>query len=197
MNDFHQIHFGWIRESNLIENIDEENADRDSFDAWRKFTEGTLNRDSLMLLHWDVMRRSNSRVSGVFRRVDVRVGYHRAPDYKDIPNLMVKWFRDFGRVGTPEGIRIAHLVFERIHPFEDGNGRIGRMIMNYQRLRAGLDIQVIYAKERAEYYKWFYEKISREYGWASRLVNSAIDDAKARRLRETMDLINTWKGENA
>ena len=53
--------------------------------------------------------------------------------------------------------KASHIAYERIHPFIDGNGRTGRMFMNWQRLKAGLPILVIKEKEKQEYYKWFNE----------------------------------------
>jgi Fic family protein len=73
------------------------------------------------------------------------IGYERvhyqAPDSKDIDQLMVgflDWFNnsfsnDSNSQPIPGVIRagIAHLWFEVIHPFDDGNGRIGRAIIEY------------------------------------------------------------------
>jgi len=55
-------------------------------------------------------------------------------------------------------IQKAHIEFENIHPFVDGNGRIGRMLMNWQALKAWLDPIVIKVEDRFEYYKWFDDK---------------------------------------
>ena len=52
-------------------------------------------------------------------------------------------------------IRNDHIGFEKIHPFIDGNGRLGRILMNWQRIQCGLDILVIWEIEKQEYYKWF------------------------------------------
>ena len=55
-----------------------------------------------------------------------------------------------------ETIEQDHIWFEKIHPFEDGNGRTGRILMNIQRLNAGLPLLIIHeGKEQMEYYKWF------------------------------------------
>lgn len=72
-------------------------------------------------------------VSGPFGRSIV---HFEAPPSRDVPALMIaylKWFNDSNKGQKnelPPLIRaaIAHLYFECIHPFEDGNGRIGRAI---------------------------------------------------------------------
>lgn len=45
-----------------------------------------------------------------------------------------------------------HIEFERIHPFEDGNGRTGRLLINYEMLRNDLPPVIIPAEERTKYF---------------------------------------------
>lgn len=50
-----------------------------------------------------------------------------------------------------EAILDTHIQFERIHPFSDGNGRTGRLIMNYSLLHEGFPPLVIQAEDKSEY----------------------------------------------
>lgn len=64
------------------------------------------------------------------------------PDYREVPKLVKRYVDGLAHGGdSPGGIleKIAedHLKFERIHPFQDGNGRTGRMILNQQLINHG------------------------------------------------------------
>lgn len=50
-----------------------------------------------------------------------------------------------------ESILDAHIQFERIHPFSDGNGRTGRVIMNYSLLQEGFPPLIIEKETKATY----------------------------------------------
>ena len=45
----------------------------------------------------------------------------------------------------------AHVAFEQIHPFLDGNGRTGRLLTNLLLVRAGLPPAVIFRRDRERY----------------------------------------------
>ena len=50
-----------------------------------------------------------------------------------------------------EGILDTHIQFERIHPFSDGNGRTGRVLMNYSLLQEGFPPLIIEKETKATY----------------------------------------------
>ena len=54
-----------------------------------------------------------------------------------------------------ETIKRFHISFEDIHPFGDGNGRVGRLIYCWMREKMGMPIHIIYEKDKQEYYQWF------------------------------------------
>jgi Fic family protein len=64
---------------------------------------------------------------------NVRVGTRVCPDYKEVKGLMANWLKTYKK-NTPI---VNHIEFEKIHPFRDGNGRTGRMLMWYQEIHEG------------------------------------------------------------
>ncbi len=93
----------------------------------------------------------------------VRVGSHIGADPKDVERLIIDMLSAYNG-GKSEHIvaRIArlHLTFENIHPFCDGNGRIGRTLNNYELIREGYVPINIAFTNRTRYYDAFkeYEK---------------------------------------
>ncbi|MFO7534177.1 MAG: Fic family protein [Kiritimatiellia bacterium] len=109
---------------------------------WQK----PLSRESLFSWHVMLMKGSRNVRSGAWRKHDEAmrvvsgtVGnetvHFEAPPSEKVPGEMkrfITWFNKTAPGGTceirwaPVRAAIAHLYFETIHPFEDGNGRIGR-----------------------------------------------------------------------
>ena len=68
---------------------------------------------------------------------------------KDINNLL-KWYKNIKNI-TLEDIIEFHVRFERIHPFGDGNGRVGRMIMFKECLKNNIVPFIILDKDKSFY----------------------------------------------
>lgn len=72
-----------------------------------------------------------------------------------IPSLMMQFIYHYDHTvfSSPyERAAQAHIDFERIHPFPDGNGRTGRVLINYEMLRQDLPPVVIPVDRRTEYF---------------------------------------------
>ena len=132
----------------------------------KKAKEQELNLEVALLLHKMLIANIRDDVAGRFRKDDeyVRVGNHIAPNSKEVIGRLEKMLAEYNATSHENIIkRIArlHLVFEYIHPFVDGNGRIGRVINNYLLIREGfvpINIKFIDRKKYYDAFKEFDEK---------------------------------------
>ena len=99
---------------------------------------------------------------GSFRQHDIRpfAGGMTPPPFPEVPALVTDWVRDANR-GPAETqhpmtfVADLHARFERIHPFRDGNGRVGRLATNLLLVRHGFPPAVIYKRDRTRYLNAF------------------------------------------
>lgn len=176
----------FIDESNLIEGVTDEEAFKQSKYAWEYLnSEEKLTGGVVLKLHKILMLKAprlkpNER--GYWRTHDVKMGFEKivgitpdgkglikqyvktgeAVEWRHVPSLMKDWLElaNSDRIKNAqypdEWIKQLHIQYEQIHPFADGNGRTGRMILNWQRLKAGLPLLIIHDEGKKEnYYAWF------------------------------------------
>ncbi len=109
-----------------------------------------------LLNHWhkQLFSETKTDIAGVYREYLVRVGNYVAPDWQDVPKLMQELFTfiDKSKLHPVELAARSHWKFESIHPYGDGNGRIGRLLMNYIFWHAGYPMLIIEYKKRKSYY---------------------------------------------
>jgi fido (protein-threonine AMPylation protein) len=159
----------FLSESNKIEGEYSYEALEDAHKAW-KFAKKRKKGDNITIdficaIHKRLMKHLNPRIAGKIRDIKVWVG--NKDHYRDCtdPTTIRDDLRMLCNHGLnpyylgEEWIKKWHIQFEKIHPFEDGNGRTGRILMNMQRLEIGLPLLIIHeGKEQFEYYKWFKEE---------------------------------------
>ena len=85
---------------------------------------------------------------GEFRIKSSKIGVAPQKINKELADLIKVYERKAAKL---EQILEFHVHFERIHPFDDYNGRVGRIIMMKECLRYGIDPFIIDDKRRGEY----------------------------------------------
>ena len=117
----------------------------------------TISVDFILGIH---LRLMNGIISGAgqFRTHSVRIMGSRVTlaSWPKIPDLLEELVADIKNDNSDviEKIANIHARFERIHPFSDGNGRTGRLIMLAQALSAGLVPPLITKERKSAYYKY-------------------------------------------
>ena len=119
-----------------------------------------LNESTIKDIHSLVLM-NQPEDKGVYRRINVRiVGAYTEPvaPYLIEPKIKDLLARDEERKTTMniiERIALFHLEFEGIHPFIDGNGRTGRLILNLELIRNGYPAINVKFSDRKRYYDAF------------------------------------------
>lgn len=95
---------------------------------------------------------------GSFRQHDIApfAGGMRPPAFTDVPALMNDWIgsANAGQAAAEQPmfhLADLHASFERLHPFRDGNGRTGRLLLNLLLVRHGYPPAIIHKRDRQRY----------------------------------------------
>ena len=111
---------------------------------------------------WDVSphpQATDREGPGSFREHDIEPfpGGMQPPPWPEVPALVRDWVDDARKLGQADDATLVeclaelHARLEQIHPFLDGNGRTGRLILNLVLVRLGYPPAIIYKGDRTRY----------------------------------------------
>ena len=164
----------FLEESNAIEGVYDLVSLEQAHYAWDYLetlkvitTHDILKIHKILMLHQNLLPNEK----GYFRECAVYIGGRQGLRYDQIPTAIEHWLMNLmdavengkkeSEIWKEKITKEHHIIYEEIHPWIDGNGRTGRIFMNWERMMLGLPILIIHAdwpKEEGEqktYYSWF------------------------------------------
>ena len=119
-----------------------------------------LNQETVLFIHNLLIGGIDDSIAGRFRKANefVRVSNHIAPAPEHVSRMVEVLLNEYKTnhdINIFKKIAYFHLEFEHIHPFNDGNGRIGRVLINLQLQEFDYPNIIIRDKEKHIYYKTF------------------------------------------
>jgi Fic family protein len=166
MLSYEEITF--LRESNNIEGVWDDLSLQQAIHAWEYLrSKPKLSAHVVLKTHKILMLHQNLHPDekGYFRKVPVWIAGREGHPVWGLREDIIEWCAAMNNsIGSKyieneehaKGTVVAmHINYETIHPFVDGNGRTGRMFMNWHCKKLGLPYLVILEKEKRKYYDWF------------------------------------------
>lgn len=126
---------------------------------------------------------------GMYREHDIHPfsGGMTPPAWPLVPSLVTSWVEEVNAAVSalgsreiappwPERLAELHNRFEQIHPFIDGNGRTGRLVLNLILVRLGYPPVIILKRERAQYLAAMQKADNGDHGPLGELLARAMYD---------------------
>ena len=137
-----------------------------------------IDEELILKLHGTLMSGIRDD-AGFYRHHPVRIVGSNVPtaNYLRVPNLMKKLTKKIAQKEKDFIGQVAeiHSEFEQIHPFSDGNGRVGRLIMIAMVLRKNITPPIILQKNRRPYFKYLREaQLKRNFSPLKEFILDAI-----------------------
>jgi hypothetical protein len=135
---------------------------------------------------WDVAPHPDAtehEAPGSFREHDIHPfpGGMTPPSWPLVPAEIDTWVHDVNGLqprtpSLPEELASLHGRFERVHPFLDGNGRTGRLLLNLVLVRLGYPPAIVYKRQRTAYLRALRRADQGDAGQLGELIARAVLD---------------------
>ena len=139
---------------------------------------GDISKKLILAIHGIILKNIDDDNAGIFRKIKVHIigSDLRMPNPKEIEQKtddLVKYYYESKKKMYPlEIAAIFHHKFERIHPFVDGNGRVGRELLNFILKKCDFPPVILEVKHRQEYIRAL---MSADKGSYERLIRFITD----------------------
>jgi Fic family protein len=151
------LEYGMTVEGHPLREYLEATNHAEAFDVLDELAEQQISLETVLKIHGLVMDKIEKE-AGQLRMVQVyiRGSNHTPPPARDVPLYMMQWVRwlesdDARRYDPLIRVAIAHHGFEALHPFTDGNGRVGRLLMNLMLMQEGYPPALVLREWRTRY----------------------------------------------
>ncbi|MBI4393341.1 MAG: Fic family protein [Euryarchaeota archaeon] len=158
----------------------------------------TLELVTVLELHEEVFRGTRLKRAGHWRTSNVFITgtTHVPPRREKVVSRMETWLNDYRRRlrAKEDAFSLAawaHHEFESIHPFEDGNGRAGRLILNLHFLKCGWPPLHVLPKDRDEYLEGLEAGHAKDYA----PLQYFLEVRMARSLLDLLDQVGSERDE--
>lgn len=155
----------------------------EAFDALSELATRPIASETVLALHHLVMDKIDEH-AGELRTVQV---YMRGADFtpppaRDVPRYLEQWIAWLSsdaamRYEVVTRAAIAHHDFEALHPFTDGNGRVGRLLLGLMLMREGYPPALVLREWRTRYIQALHTASQGDYTPLIDLVGLAVERA--------------------
>ena len=155
----------------------------EAYDLLPQLVNGAITAETVTQLHSLVMDK-NDETAGQLRKVQVyiRGSDLTPPPASNVPLYLHQWVRWLQsgqalRLDPVTRAAVAHHDFEALHPFQDGNGRVGRLLLNLMLMQEGYPPALILRDWRPRYIQALQQGHRGDYTPLVNLIGQAVEEA--------------------